>query len=268
MATAEVARLIPLEANVEDGEGAKSAPQSPPGLGRLKWTLLLATALLGTTGVAWLGARRLAQGGLQRATVSDTVTEVTSKPYSALHIYHGHEVQSSSHVWYALKTDKPIGSYATVAASHSAKFGGAWLITYKEGGKEYLCKASHYDTYWKPVVDGLCAKHSIDHTASAKDVCDRKFRALHVFHGHEAKSSSGIWYALRPNPPLGQYGTSGAAHASTFGGAWMLTKKDGGKEYLCKASHYDHYWKPVMDQLCAKHGIITTPAAKTACATA
>ena len=92
------ARLI--EHGAEEGSPSARAPSPlpPRPLDRLKWTALIAMAVLGVISVAaWPTLRPLATGageggsfGLESAALTDSVMlESSELPYKALHIFHG-----------------------------------------------------------------------------------------------------------------------------------------------------------------------------------
>lgn len=269
-----------LLAAMEEEVAQSSAAEGPVpsrGASRLARGALIASSMLMSAG-AVLGIRTAVKhSGVEQWLGADLMVKASAGPFDAWHIRKGHQdkVKSKTGVPYSLKHGKneQIGNYLNWAKAQEATHGGAWMLTYQEDGKEYLCKTEPgpdtkidgpdtYEAYWKPVYKALSKVHDIIDTELAQKVCEQSYTLYHVKHGDEQKSHKGIGYAV--GHIVSRAGSSAKAETLKAGGAWMLTKKSAdGEDHVCKTypgpdtkvqngDTWQGYWKPVFDGLASK----------------
>ncbi|CAK0858107.1 unnamed protein product [Prorocentrum cordatum] len=249
-------------------ESASEAPV-PPSKAKACRAFLAVTALASTGAVSAIGflakPTSLAQADVPNAIVKDGKS---GEAYALYHINHDGDVKSSSGVNYGVA--QVVNRATTWDEADKLTAGGAWMLTKYESGKEYVCKTSPgpgwvqngetYEDYWKPVFASLADKQGFD--AYDKRICERGYALYHVDHDGDVKSSSGVNYGVAQ--VVNRATTWDEADKLTAGGAWMLTMREGGKEYVCKTSPgpgwvqngetYEDYWKPVFEGLAEKQG--------------
>jgi hypothetical protein len=235
---------------------------------------VVALALAGAISVAGFLASRTS---FAQVDVSNAIVKggKSGGSFSLYHVNHDGDVRSSSGVPYGVGH---VVQYAeTWDGAKKLTAGGAWMLTKYDTGKEYVCKTSPgpgwvqngetYEDYWKPVFAGLADEQGWG--AYDKAICERDYALYHVNHDGDVKSNSGVSYGVAQI--VHRAATWDEADKLTAGGAWMLTMKHKGKEYVCKTSPgpgwvqngetYEDYWKPVFEGLSEKQGFVGRDAA-------